>query len=149
MAGNMDWVLAVPWPLQRSKPWMFYALNLSQLEIFKIAALANLAVQDNGSCGDIAAVMVAGSLSQPSTILGSKNKKLSILSVSYLPWIGQVYPLSHWLLLKIYVYWLVGRVALPLLLIWSIKFTVREDKMVAYQLFLKQYRMCQRNDQRV
>ena len=66
---------------------VFYALNLSQLEIFKIAALANLA--------SLLAVMVAGSLSQPSTILGSKNKKLSILSVSYLPWIGQVYPLSH------------------------------------------------------
>ncbi|MBT1022890.1 phosphomevalonate kinase, partial [Enterococcus faecium] len=39
---------------------VFYALNLSQLEIFKIAALANLAVQDNGSCGDIAASCYGG-----------------------------------------------------------------------------------------
>lgn len=38
----------------------FYALNLSQIEIFKIAALANLTVQDNGSCGDIAASCCGG-----------------------------------------------------------------------------------------
>jgi len=39
---------------------MFYALNLTQIEIFKIAALANLTVQDNGSCGDIAASCYGG-----------------------------------------------------------------------------------------
>lgn len=38
----------------------FYELHLSQMEIFKIAALAHLDVQGNGSCGDIAASCYGG-----------------------------------------------------------------------------------------
>lgn len=38
----------------------YYGLNLSNLEIFKLAALAHLAVQGNGSCGDIAASCYGG-----------------------------------------------------------------------------------------
>lgn len=38
----------------------FYELNLSQLELFKLATLAHLNVQGNGSCGDIAASCYGG-----------------------------------------------------------------------------------------
>lgn len=38
----------------------FYDLNLSQLELFKLATLAHLNVQGNGSCGDIAASCYGG-----------------------------------------------------------------------------------------
>lgn len=38
----------------------FYGLNLDQMSIFKIAALAHLEVQGNGSCGDIAASCYGG-----------------------------------------------------------------------------------------
>ncbi|EOT30539.1 phosphomevalonate kinase [Enterococcus saccharolyticus] len=39
---------------------LFYDLNMDQLTQFKIAALAHLAVQGNGSCGDIAASCYGG-----------------------------------------------------------------------------------------
>ncbi|MTD37523.1 phosphomevalonate kinase [Erwinia sp. CPCC 100877] len=38
----------------------FYELQLTEMEIFKLAALAHLAVQGNGSCGDIAASCFGG-----------------------------------------------------------------------------------------
>ena len=38
----------------------FYDLQLSQLELFKLATLAHLTVQGNGSCGDIAASCYGG-----------------------------------------------------------------------------------------
>ncbi len=38
----------------------FYNLQLSQLELFKLATLAHLNVQGNGSCGDIAASCYGG-----------------------------------------------------------------------------------------
>jgi phosphomevalonate kinase len=39
---------------------LFYDLELTQAEIFKLSALAHLAVQGNGSCGDIAASCYGG-----------------------------------------------------------------------------------------
>ncbi|MDT2668100.1 phosphomevalonate kinase [Enterococcus dongliensis] len=39
---------------------VFYDLQLSQLELFKLATLAHLNVQGNGSCGDIAASCYGG-----------------------------------------------------------------------------------------
>jgi phosphomevalonate kinase len=39
---------------------LFYELNLNEEAIFKLAALAHLAVQGNGSCGDIAASCYGG-----------------------------------------------------------------------------------------
>lgn len=39
---------------------LFYDLEMDQLTIFKISALAHLAVQGNGSCGDIAASSYGG-----------------------------------------------------------------------------------------
>ncbi|MCB7441759.1 phosphomevalonate kinase, partial [Bacteroides thetaiotaomicron] len=39
---------------------IFYDLGLENEEIFKLSALAHLAVQGNGSCGDIAASCYGG-----------------------------------------------------------------------------------------
>ena len=51
---------------------LYYQMEMDRLTQFKIAALAHLAVQGNGSCGDIAALaMAAGSLFQPSITTGS------------------------------------------------------------------------------
>lgn len=114
-------------------------MNLSQLEIFKIAALANLAVQDNGSCGDIAASCYGGWIAF-STFdhpwLQEQETQHSISELLALDWPGlSIEPLIAPEDLRLLIGW-TGSPASTSDLVDQVHRS-REDKMVAYQLFLK------------
>ncbi len=123
---------------------VFYALNLSQLEIFKIAALANLAVQDNGSCGDIAASCYGGWIAF-STFdhpwLQEQETQHSISQLLAMDWPGlSIEPLIAPEDLRLLIGW-TGSPASTSDLVDQVHRS-REDKMVAYKLFLKNSTEC-------
>ncbi|MEY8446390.1 phosphomevalonate kinase [Enterococcus ratti] len=123
---------------------IFYALNLTQIEIFKIAALANLAVQDNGSCGDIAASCY-GSWIAFSTFdhqwLQKQEKQYPITKLLEMNWPG----LSIELLpapkdLRLLIGW-TGSPASTSDLVDQVHRS-RTEKMAAYQKFLQDSTCC-------
>ncbi|MBO0460585.1 phosphomevalonate kinase [Enterococcus sp. DIV1298c] len=122
----------------------FYALNLSQLEIFKIAALANLAVQDNGSCGDIAASCYGGWIAF-STFdhqwLKEQESNKTISELLALDWPGlSIEPLYTPEDLRLLIGW-TGSPASTSDLVDQVHRS-REDKMAAYQQFLEDSTRC-------
>ena len=109
------------------------------MEIFKIAALANLAVQDNGSCGDIAASCYGGWIAF-STFdhrwLQQQEKNYSISELLAMDWPGlSIESLCTPKDLRLLIGW-TGSPASTSDLVDQVHRS-REDKMAAYQLFLK------------
>lgn len=123
---------------------IFYALNLTQLEIFKIAALANLAVQDNGSCGDIAASCYGGWIAF-STFdhrwLQQQEKNYSISELLAMDWPGlSIESLCTPKDLRLLIGW-TGSPASTSDLVDQVHRS-RTDKMTAYQQFLQASTEC-------
>ncbi|MGM9902677.1 phosphomevalonate kinase [Enterococcus sp. 10A9_DIV0425] len=122
----------------------FYALNLTQLEIFKIAALANLAVQDNGSCGDIAASCYGGWIAFSTFDHQWLKKQQSIHTISELlaiDWPGlSIEPLQTPEDLRLLIGW-TGSPASTSDLVDQVHRS-REEKRTAYQKFLEESTIC-------
>ena len=125
---------------------IFYALNLTQIEIFKIAALANLAVQDNGSCGDIAASCYGGWIAF-STFdhhwLQDQEKQHSIAELLKMDWPGlSIESLPTPKDLRLLIGW-TGSPASTSDLVDQVHRS-RTEKMTAYQKFLQDSTVCVR-----
>ncbi|MBO1099833.1 phosphomevalonate kinase [Enterococcus hirae] len=123
---------------------MFYALNLTQIEIFKIAALANLTVQDNGSCGDIAASCYGGWIAF-STFdhhwLQEQEKQHTIVELIEMDWPGlSIESLPTPKDLRLLIGW-TGSPASTADLVDQVHRS-RKEKMVAYQKFLQDSTLC-------
>lgn len=122
----------------------FYELKLSQLEIFKLAALAHLMVQGNGSCGDIAASCYGGwiafSTFDHDWVL-AKQKHASITELLQAAWphlsIRQLEPPKD---LRLLIGW-TGSPASTSDLVDQVKES-RERQEAAYQDFLRGSRDC-------
>ncbi|MBO0482771.1 phosphomevalonate kinase [Candidatus Enterococcus courvalinii] len=123
---------------------IFYDLHLSQLEIFKIAALANLAVQDNGSCGDIAASCYGGWIAF-STFdhrwVQQQEKQQTISELLAMDWPGlSIEPLEAPKDLRLLIGW-TGSPASTSDLVDQVHRS-RKDKRTAYEIFLSNSESC-------
>ncbi|MFV0560215.1 MAG: phosphomevalonate kinase [Enterococcus sp.] len=123
---------------------IFYDLQLTQLQIFKIAALANLAVQDNGSCGDIAASCYGGWIAFSTFDHDWVREQTKVLSINELltcAWPGlSIENLQEPKDLRLLIGW-TGSPASTSDLVDQVHRS-REDKMVSYETFLKNSTEC-------
>ncbi|OJG80580.1 phosphomevalonate kinase [Enterococcus pallens] len=122
----------------------FYDLQLSQLELFKLATLAHLNVQGNGSCGDIAASCYGGWLAF-STFdhdwLLEKLEQESLSTIIESDWPSlRIEPLKAPEDLRLLIGW-TGSPASTSDLVDQVHQS-REEKAVAYEQFLADSKAC-------
>lgn len=122
----------------------FYDLQLSHLELFKLATLAHLNVQGNGSCGDIAASVYGGWLAFSTfdhdwVLERLKEQKITDLIASDWPCL-RIEPLEAPEDLRLLIGW-TGSPASTSDLVDQVHQS-REEKENAYQQFLKDSNVC-------
>lgn len=122
----------------------FYALDLSKLEIFKIAALAHYLVQKNGSLGDIAASSFGGWIAYYScdrTWLLDMVAKHSITEIVALKWPNlQITPLTPPTDLRLLIGWTKSP-SLTADLVKEVSLT-KDERQKKYELFLQESADC-------
>lgn len=122
----------------------YYELNLSKEQIFKIAALAHLFVQGNGSCGDIAASVYGGWIAfktfDRDWVL-TKEKELSLTELLKLNWPSlSILPLTPPRDLRLIIGW-TGSPASTSNLVDKVNHQRKLD-VTAYETFLKNSTNC-------
>lgn len=123
---------------------LFYKLNLTEEEIFKLSALAHLAVQGNGSCGDIAASCYGGWIAF-STFdhdwVNKKSESTSLTDLLAMTWPGlMIKPLTVPKQLRLLIGW-TGSPASTSDLVDQVHQS-KEDKQAAYEQFLAKSKTC-------
>lgn len=123
----------------------FYDVKIEQQIVFKLAALAHLAVQGNGSCGDIAAAVYGGWIAYTSfdrkwlaPFISLENDWLELLEMDW-PKLS-IQPLVLPMELHLIVGW-TGTPASTAKLINRVE-KARRGKEKGYQHFLKQSKTC-------
>lgn len=123
---------------------IFYDLKLTQLQIFKIAALANLAVQDNGSCGDIAASCYGGWIAFSTfdhTWIKEKQQDSSLVELLEMDWPGlSIEPLTAPKDLRLLIGW-TGSPASTSDLVDQVHQS-RKEQETCYTAFLEESKEC-------
>lgn len=123
---------------------LYYHLELRDLEIFKIAALAHLEVQGNGSCGDIAASCYGGWIAFATFDHQWVKTRMATASMTELlktAWPAlQIEPLTAPKNLRLLIGW-TGSPASTSDLVDQVHES-KEDKQTSYQHFLSSSRAC-------
>jgi len=123
---------------------IFYDLGLENEEIFKLSALAHLAVQGNGSCGDIAASCYGGWIAFSTFDHDWVNKKLATETLTDLlamDWPElMIFPLKVPKQLRLLIGW-TGSPASTSDLVDRVHQS-KEEKQAAYEQFLMKSRLC-------
>lgn len=126
---------------------LFYDLKMDKLTQFKIAALAHLEVQGNGSCGDIAASCYGGWLAFSTFDHNWVNEKRNSWSLSHLlenDWPElSIQPLETPKNLRLLIGW-TGSPASTSDLVDQVNQSTQneKEKQLAYQQFLENSRVC-------
>ncbi|MCV2504228.1 phosphomevalonate kinase [Melissococcus plutonius] len=123
---------------------LFYKLNLTEIEIFKLSALAHLAVQGNGSCGDIAASCYGGWIAF-STFnhhwVNQKKQQVSLTKLLSLKWPNlSIQRLSVPKRLRLLIGW-TGSPASTFDLVDQVHRS-KTNKLLNYHYFLTQSKQC-------
>ena len=123
---------------------IFYDLGLENEEIFKLSALAHLAVQGNGSCGDIAASCYGGWIAFSTFDHDWVNQKVTTETLTDLlamDWPElMIFPLKVPKQLRLLIGW-TGSPASTSDLVDRVHQS-KEEKQAAYEQFLMKSRLC-------
>lgn len=120
----------------------FYDLPYNKMILFKLAALAHLSIQNNGSCGDVAASIYGGWIAFSTfdqAWVKTQTKKLTLTELLEIPWpnlaIESLTPPED---LKLLIGW-TGSPASTANLVDQVQKSEQKD---AYQNFLKESNLC-------